>query len=55
MCYGFYPVQGTEGGTDWVDRNEFFRLEREGKIIIRKDGFHYAKDTVGAVLYPAIF
>ncbi len=51
MCYGFYPVQGTEGGTDWVDRAEFFRLEREGKIVIRKDGFHYAKDTVGAVLF----
>jgi putative SOS response-associated peptidase YedK len=51
MCYGFYPVKGTDGGTDWVDRSELFRLEREGKIIIRKDGFHYAKDTVGVVLF----
>jgi putative SOS response-associated peptidase YedK len=51
MCYGFYPVKGTEGGTDWVDRQEFFRLEREGKIVIRKDGFHYARDTVGSVLF----
>jgi putative SOS response-associated peptidase YedK len=47
MCYGFYPVVKPMGGVDWVPREEFFRMHREGRITVRGDGFHYVKDDVG--------
>lgn len=47
MCYGFYPVVRPLGGVDWVPREEFFRMHREGRIHTRGDGFHYVKDDIG--------
>jgi putative SOS response-associated peptidase YedK len=52
MCYGWYPV--TDPDTGWlhfVDRIDFYQLYRAGKIVTRSDGFHYAKDTVGALVW----
>lgn len=47
MCYGFYPVVKPVGGVDWVPREEFFRMHREGRVTVRGDGFHYVKDDIG--------
>jgi putative SOS response-associated peptidase YedK len=51
MCYGSRPVVNLEGGLEWVPNAEFNRLYREGEIVVRKDGYHYAKDDIGVLLW----
>jgi putative SOS response-associated peptidase YedK len=50
MCYGFKPLYHKEGGGAFmVPLHELYEMELAGKIIEKPDGYHYAKDTVGAI------
>lgn len=48
MCYGSKPVINAKGGVDWIPNDEFNRMYKDGEIVVRRDGYHYAKDTVAA-------
>ena len=50
MCYGSKPVVNARGGIDWIPNDEFNRLYKEGIIVPRKDGYHYAKDMLAAMV-----
>lgn len=51
MCYGSKPVVNAKGGVDWIPNDDFNRMYKFGEIVVRKDGYHYAKDTLGAFLW----
>lgn len=51
MCYGSKPVVNAKGGVDWIPNEEFNRLYKDGEIVVRKDGYHYAKDTLAGFLW----
>lgn len=51
MCYGSKPVVNAKGGIDWIPNDEFNRLYKDGEIVVRKDGYHYAKDTLAAFVW----
>jgi putative SOS response-associated peptidase YedK len=50
MCYAYKPVYGSDGEIYNVPSQEFKRLIRDGIIVSKPDGYHYAKDTVGALI-----
>jgi putative SOS response-associated peptidase YedK len=51
MCYGYRRVRDDHGSLFWVDRKDFIRLQRAGAIKERPDGYHFARDNVGAILH----
>lgn len=51
MYYGSRSVEILEGGLEWVPSVEFDRPYREGEIVVRKDGYPYAKDYIGVLLW----
>ena len=50
VCYAYKFIRHDDGTVDAVNLKDYNRLLREGKIVETKDGFHYAKDTIGVLL-----
>lgn len=53
MCYGYKPVRDIDGSISLVDPKEFRKMVQSGTIKISPDGYHYAKATVGVILFRA--
>ena len=51
MCYAYKPVYGLDGTIFKVPFREFKELTQDGSIILKPDGYHYAKDTVGVLVH----
>jgi putative SOS response-associated peptidase YedK len=51
MCYAYKPVYGHDGTVYKVPHREFQLMARDGRIEVKPDGYHYAKDTVGVLAY----
>lgn len=51
MCYAYKPVYGHDGKIFKIALKEFNYLLREGSVLEKPDGYHYAKDNVGTLLY----
>ena len=50
MCYGYKPVIGPNGKQFLIHPKEYAKLEKEGKLVFRKDGLLYAKDTIPQII-----
>ncbi len=54
MCYAYKPVRDKDGRIYKIYKisaRDFAKLDQAGHIIEKPDGYHYAKDTVGAMVF----